>query len=368
MLNSGSPPYAAVLTAKADARFVLTRTRFTPGRFITVDGSSRVLMPTFDGRLLYLSSWSIAADVGLPSSPYRTAVSPSVLTGYSEAGEISLFVRCSGVIYIGTGGVLRPVAASAASGFSVADLDTSACGTVKRAGVAQLERVLLQAAGQSKVYLAENGRLRHVTDPSVLRSLGGGVTTPILTASPNSIDRLPKGEPKTTSMVAGEFVQNSSTGRVVLAVGETRSFYLPSWAVARELGLRAQVAQTLPAAQFTGLTEAGTLSQFVMCGGRTYFAAQGQLREVTSEVAKGSAVSDVGASVCAQLRISSAPALSQLFLQGVGSSPVYIVEGGALRHVTSLALLTQLGGGVMPEILGVSQAALDRLPKGQPKT
>ena len=198
LINGGSVPYAAVLSSAASSKLDTGVMRFAPGRFITVGSSSRVLLPSRDGRLTYLPSWSLAAEFGLPSSVYRTSVPAQIVAGFTDSSRIGLFAKCSNQIYYAAGGELHEVAAAAAEDFPITVLDSATCAVLDKSASSALANVFVQPRGENPVYMAVDGVYRHVTSPAVLAALGGGSRPVVLELSAAVVNTLPKG-PKLSS-------------------------------------------------------------------------------------------------------------------------------------------------------------------------
>ncbi|MCR2813614.1 MULTISPECIES: hypothetical protein [Microbacterium] len=379
--NGGSAPYAAVMGSATAARYTLGPTRFTAGQFIRTTTSTRVYLPTTDGRLIYLPHWAIAAELGLPSSTYRT-VDPAVLSRHTEAGSLAPTVRCGDVTAFAAGGVLYPTTSSALNGFALSVLDAPTCGALTVSSEPTLDRVFVQAPRHSAVYLAENGVLRHVTSPSLLRSLGGGAMPRILPLAAAVVDRMPKGEPMRPAPPAptpppapapapsgtpvGQMIRSSGSSQTYLATADGRAIYLPSWDIAHEWGFPDRKVTVVSEGILSRLRVDGRLGLFATCGADAVVAAGGSHHAIAAAAATGFDPTRLDAATCAMLPRSQQAVLSRVFVQGVGQSAVYLADQGVYRHVTSPAALAALGGGVRPPVLSVSPGTIARLPMGGP--
>jgi hypothetical protein len=375
-LNRGVAPYAAVMRASDARRYTTdTRTRFAPGEFVRTSSSTRVLLPAQDGQVHYLSFWGIAAELGLPSATYRT-VPDSAIAGYQPAGTIGLVVRCGDTLAFAARGVLHPVTAQAVATMPVTELDSSVCATLNIASTAPLNRVFLQGVGRSPVYLVEDGRLRHVTSPSLLTELGGGVRPTTLRLAGAVLDRLPQGEnysapatapaPATPAPAfAGQLVRTANSSRTYLATSDGRALYLSNWDVAQEWGFPARQTRTISPQQMASLRAEGSVEMFARCANQTYYASRGSLQPVVASAADGFGVSVIDAGTCATLPRASGTSVSRVFVQGIGQSAVYVADRGVYRHVTSPTALAALGGGTRPAVFPVTVGTVSRLPKGE---
>jgi hypothetical protein len=192
--------WPTVLTVSSDAigSFAkgspLERIDYAPGSFVKSATDPRVYLATPDGRLLYLPSWSIADEFGLPGATLMTAPGTS-LDAYRSDGDLSLFSSCAGSMYFAAGGRLQAVTAAAASGFAVSTLDDATCRVLSLSPESAVKAVFVQATGAPEVYLAEGGVYRHVTSMAALIRLGGGALPPVLRVQPGTVAVVPKGTP-----------------------------------------------------------------------------------------------------------------------------------------------------------------------------
>jgi len=190
--NGGLWPDSAAMPPAAFLRYAKAPVRFAPGRLLMTTGSDRVSLPTADGRLLHLPSFDMATAWGIPTS-IGTRVPANEVAGYSSAPSMTLFVRCGNVLHLAAGGALEPVTSAAAAGFAETALDAWNCGALRLGTGAAKERVFLQGAGDDRIWLAEAGRLRHVTSYAALVRLGGGTAPSAAIVPGGIIDGLPKG-------------------------------------------------------------------------------------------------------------------------------------------------------------------------------
>lgn len=363
-------PYAAILTPTVASGYAVAPLRFAPASFITLSGSTQVFLPSAEGRLAYLPSWSVAHELGLPSTVYRRSVDSTLVSGFSRGHELGLVVSCGARQYFASSGSLRAVSAASVQGFAVTPLDQATCAQLNIDASSELPAVLIHGRGRGDVYLAQNGVYRHVTSPAILDALGGGTRPVVLTVAPESIDRLPKGDPllSAVSLPRGQFFTGSGSSRVYLPLSDTEAAYLPAWSISRELGLPASVSTTIGTAAMATIRQTAVLSQWVRCGTTTYVGASGILHAVQGAAAQGFDVVTLDAVTCGGLRRQTEAPLPRVLFHAAGDSAVYLSEGGVLRHVTSPAVLNRIGGGTKPPVLTISSAALARYSIGAPVT
>ena len=181
-------PYAAVMTAAAASTYTIERVQFAPGALVRAAGDERVYLPVDGGRLLYVPSFGVVADLGLSSSV--TVVSASSLGSWSKAGTLSPAVSCGGKTYFGASGKLVPLSAEA--GLTVSGLGATVCQkTVREDGTSS--RTFVRADGQEEIYLLQDGRARHVTSMGRLIEIARTPTPSVLTVTSGTLATIPAG-------------------------------------------------------------------------------------------------------------------------------------------------------------------------------
>ena len=220
-----------------------------------------------------------------------------------------------------------------------------------------------QEAGGA-VYLIEGQSLVPVYDSATATTLNNGVSPYAAVMDASLSGRYAVSS--TTRFAPGEFVRTTASTRVLLPGADGVLRYLPYWGLAAELGLPSTTSRTVPPEALSGYRDGGNVSLAVRCGDRTGFAADGTITPFTAAAFEGTAVMELDAATCATLAFNAGEPRAKVFVQGVGQNPVYILERGQYRHVTSGSLLTELGGGSRPPVLRVSGGVMDRLPKGEP--
>jgi hypothetical protein len=360
--NGGATPYAAVMPAAVVENYTVSkRLMFVPGRFLTVTGRPEVWLPTSDGRLVYLPSWSIAADLGLPTTVGIRAKASDV-AAYAKRDTLGTMIWCLGKRLFAGSGTLHQVTAAAPAGFPALGLDSTTCRELDLTGAKLATGVYIQAAGRPEVYRLEAGKIRHVRSYAQLVEFGHGKKPTIVRVQPGTLARFTKGT-QYGPFVAGQFL-TAGTGAVYIGVAETRKLvHLPHWAMAAEYGLPSSVGIRAAASEVTSYTRSGTLGWVANCGGKNYFAGGGRLH-LLSRVPKGFTPVALGAKNCATLDRTGERITGDVFVQVAGTAPVYHLTGGVLRHVANPAQLVRLGGSKKPTIVKISQAGLGQFRMG----
>lgn len=209
------------------------------------------------------------------------------------------------------------------------------------------------------LHLISGSKLHPLYDAAAAAALAGSSKPFAAVMPPSGLSRYTIGEVR---FAPGSWVKRTSSARVYLATSDRRLVYLPSWGFADEYGLGRGVDAHVPGATLTGYADKGSLSLFARCGGTTYFAAGGRLRAVTTTA--GFAVTTLDTATCRVLDLSGGRVPGRIFVKSATSDRVYVLDGGRLRHVTSVAAVRRLNGGAWPTILTLTAQTVDFLPKG----
>ena len=357
-----SAPYAAVLAASEVAKRTVSYVRFTPATLVVSEASPNVYLAQTDGRLLRVPSWSVTLDLGLGRS--ARSVAESDLVGYTRSGDLTRFVSCERNTMYGAGGTNYRVPNSA--GFAVTSLDTGTCGKLSISSTASGE-LFVKTSTSSDIYHATQGVLRYVPTMTRLVALAGGTEPRILTVSAAAFADFTLGDPHTVPVEelhqfpVGQFIVSASSTKVWLPTRDGRLLYLPSWDVGRAMGLTT-TAQRVADSTLVGYDTSESLGWFVMCDGVTSFVVGGE-RYAASGAEDFASVS-LDSSLCDLIPAARTEAAPIFVKTSTGAAVFHLVDGGR-RYVPTMAKLADLGGGAVPTILTVSEAALGAFPVGE---
>ena len=355
ILNGGTSPYAATMGSAVLAEYGEGIMRFAPGRFIRVGSSSSVRLPTTDGRLIGLKSWSHAAEFGLPTTTYRVGVAESAVAGFDQSEELSFFVQCGAQIYVPSQGTLLPVTSAAADGFEVTALDSAICAELTLSKATPLEKVFVQAAGSNGVYLATGGVFRLVSSRDVLMAINGDVWPKLVTISAATRSTLPLGD-TITWQGAWEWI-GVATGSVIRAQGGVSVYLvdggvgigLPNWGVGNDLGISSRLKIVDPDIVSALTPSEATLRPILTCDGTSWVGSNGALLRISSDGLAGIPTTELSSETCATLSLSGGEISGRLFVSSGGTT--YVAEDGALRRVEASESLSDLNGGTEPTVV-----------------
>ena len=293
------------------------------------------------------------------------AVSASALTSTTtDGGDATRFLRDRStytVAYLDGGTTHRFATCElvAAWGGNCAALTQVGTEVFARAGAGPEMTVFARRESAGRIHEITGSSLIPYLDDAALKRYTG-VSHPFAAVMSARVVAMYRIEPVRSLFAPGQLVRAAGDDRVWLLRDGGSLLYVPSFGVTDDLGLSRSVA-VVPAADFGAWTQAGTLSPVVSCGGSAYLGASGTLFALGD--ASGVTVSDVGAAVCGVLRLSP-DAAGAVFVKVPGGPEVFALQGGSVRHVTSMATLVQLAGTSTPRILVVTEGTRARFPTG----
>jgi len=347
--NDGKTPYAAMMPDAAATRFEQSFVRWAPGRYIEPSGETRTYLPQWDGRLIYLPTWLYSYELGL-GKVRDDGVATGTLSGYRKGETLNQFVRCGSTIYLPSRGTLYPVTASAVSGFGVTNLDAQLCARLKTSAASAMGQVFVQGVGKDDVYVAEDGRWRHIVSRAAMEAFNGGVFPQTHRLAADLVDWLPKGPPiSDTIPPTGSVLQVRGNDPVYMADGK-RGWHIPSWDVGSELGLRAKL-KVLP--NHTVLSrlriESRPIAPVISCSDGYFVASQGKLHKISLAGLGGLPGRGMPLATCRSFDRSGVAVNGRLFVK-VGAT-TYVAENGTMRPLRSGETTTALNGGRTATVL-----------------
>ncbi|MGH2273096.1 MULTISPECIES: hypothetical protein [Microbacterium] len=270
-LNGGSVPYIGGLSSSVAANYSRAPLRFVPAQLIILPGDSRVWLPTSDGRLLYLPSFTVATDLGIPLSVSQ--VPSDRVAAFTRQTPLTQAVTCNAARYFGSQGTLY--AASDVGGMSTLELDSDTCARLNMSSTPSAP-IFLKTAASQDVFTLRGGGRSHVVSMPALTELAGGAPDPrIIQVTDASLATIANTGPY---WLAGQLVKSPTSDRVYLWDG-TAYYYLPSFDVARAFGVSTAVTTS---SEVSPPATVSDLATTVMCGSTSYIAQNGQLSRTTA--------------------------------------------------------------------------------------
>lgn len=192
----GGRPLGVAVVGASDLGAVPTGpTVLPPGRLVKTPERPDVLLVDGLGRTVFLPSFTLAEQLGVPTS--FTEVPASWTTAYPRASEpLSQLLRCGSTTFVGTGGALRAVAPStvASDGTPATTVDATTCGAL-RAGPPLDGPVFVRSATQPTLYQLVAGTRRPVATMDAAYRTAAGAPLVVAVVPQTALDRLPTGAP-----------------------------------------------------------------------------------------------------------------------------------------------------------------------------
>jgi hypothetical protein len=296
-----------------------------------------------------------------------SVVSASYLAGFAPAGDATRVVRNSstGVIaYVADGATHRFASCElvATWGESCENRVELEAHDFERARVGGEMSSFAKLTGDARRFLVENGILYPVASLATMTKING--TSPYVAEMPASVAR---GYEQSARLVyePGKFVKVGGES-VYLPTVDGKLVHLPSWTLAKEMGLPTGATWSISENSAKAYQKAGRMHQFVTCAGIPYFGGSGRLYRLAGGLPQGFEASVLSAASCAGFDRTGAQVDGPLFVRAAGGSTVYHAIGGEYREVASQTQLRSLNGGQSPAVVPVSATILATLPIGAP--
>ena len=353
-LNGGVLPVAPRMSPRAMALHSLPAAVYAPGELVRTPSDATVFMTDGFDRLIPLSSFATVRDMGLDTAAVRTVEAATLAAYEKAAGSLTPVLGCATSTMLPASGTLHPLTDPASTGWQSTALAPESCGLLTTSPTL-IDTILLKSRADATVYLVAGGIRRALSSWSELTAIAGP-SPRILTVEPAILTSLPFEAPLP---VTGTLVKG--TGPSVFIVDGQRRVGLPSFALARELGLSTSYTQLSDEA-LSRLTDSGvTASPWVVCSSATvFFAASGRLHAVGDT--GGFTPAAFGDALCARLDRSGV-AVDRVFVKGSVAS-VSLATGGAFSPIGSWSRLLAEAGGSTPTILRIDDAMMRTLPVG----
>lgn len=310
------------------------------------------------------------ADLAAFTSVFGGAmvVSNAYLDNFTEGPKASLYVRNNGtgeVAYLTEGSVHKFANCAQVAAWG------GTCATSTRLAAADFSKFRRGAAITDFARVSAGGRLHRIEGTTLVpiydaesAAMIAGGQTPYAAVMPTTAAAAYTVRPA-VQFAPGRFIRTDSSATIYLPQTSGTLLRLPSWSLAADLGLPNAPYRVVKASAIVGNPVGPTMSAFVTCNGQTSLASGGSLRVLDPAIAAGFPTTMLDAATCARLKVSSAAPLTRLFVVAAGVPYIYMLHGGALRHVSNYSLYTALGGTTMPRVQ-VSADALNAMPKGDP--
>lgn len=301
--NSGKAPFAAKMPKAQFARFSVAKTLAGPATFVKTADRPEVYLIDGRNRRYHLPAWSVAGEYGLPQT--HTVIPKSVMDGYSDAGELSLLVKCWTPVWAVGGGKITQLTAADYGGTPVTRLELETCRKFPVSTAKINGPLFYKASNAADVYMLRKGKLHRISSKDQQFLQNRGSTPTVVTVSPATLQRFTMGAP---ALDIGSFVRR--TGQTdVFFVNGWQLVPITGWSVADAYGKPRTVkvvgSSTWSFSAYSKIAQ--PLSVFAKCYSTYYVASKGTLYEVTQSQIGSNPVSVLDASVCRRLPRKATP-------------------------------------------------------------
>jgi len=392
-----------------------------------VRSGAEVYLVDGNSRLVYISSFDVASQLGLGTSA-RVVSDMTVASMSKSSTPLQRLVTCNGSSYFGVDGVLLQASSSVQSTYGVTvatALDPVTCRSFK-VGAKPLTGFVRDSTGA--VFVVIDGARRYVASFEILQSLGGSASV-ITDMRDSTLRAIPAGLPlvSTNSTRGPAFVRGSGRGEVYFVGSDGKRARLMSWtdylAAAKtttdakiyvlpasvvddiplgpaylRVGTVVKTSQspelfmldgtagripvgnmetlaalglggyrTVPAADIASYVSraATALKPAVTCSGTTWLGLGGKLYALTgSEAAAYGTVASTSVDGATCAQLPLTGSEVTRFLRGPDGR-IWMMEAGTVRHIQSMATL-EARGGTSTTIVSVSQYSINQFPVGLP--
>ncbi|WP_314095455.1 hypothetical protein [Microbacterium foliorum] len=359
---SGTPrsaPYAPYISASRYASMTKSAPYYAPLMAVKSASSPKVYVTVDFDKLIWVRAWSEVAEYGIRSSDVRT-VAAAELSRYTEIAQpLAPTLRCIGATYFAGSGTLHAVPDPAGSGLAATEVGAATCGELPKATTSG-PMLAVKSSASPAVFVIQQGRKRQVLSWNLLVAVNGGKTPTVATVQAATLAAVPVG-----SVIADGQIARGQSSPDLLWIDGARALWIPSEGLAADIGIGI-AHQVVPDAAIAPYARGVTLSPWLRCAGRAYFAASGTMWPVSAQAFAGITPIDLGAAACARLRLGTSAELPAVFVKSSSADSVYKIENGKARRISAWDALLRANAGVAPTIVTVKPATLSSIPAGAP--
>jgi len=290
------------------------------------------------------------------------------ISGYVDGGDSSRFVRnmTTGVIAYFDGGRTHRFPTCelvAAWGGNCANVVQMPDADFAKIGAGPEMTMFARTSAQGAVYRISGKTLLPLFDAAARIAAHDGRTDPFA-AVMAPVSRAKMRISSEMQFAPAQFVSPAGAAEVYLATQDGRLLHLPSWDLARDLGL-SRTKVTVPAAALGGRKYA-TLGGLVSCGGKFYVPSGSGLSLLSRGNVTGMSGVSLDNATCSVLNLRGAPVATAAFVRFSGSDAVYQLTAAGTRHVVTTAQVRALAGGTYPPIIQLRSGTAMAFAAGPP--
>ncbi|MBG6106752.1 hypothetical protein [Frigoribacterium sp. CG_9.8] len=326
------------------------------GSFAKTADNSTIYLLTADHKYAVPNGELLNAYYAL--GPYRT-VTAAYLSQFITGNTLGQLVRdpTTGEIFYFDLGVKHHVASCAqlvdynSSCSSYIDLmPTQILALTSGADLTQFAR----SAATGAIYYLSGGKKSWVRSMSDVLRLNNGTTPDFINLGPTALATLADGP---DILSPGTYVKLNAQQTVYLVDGQTKLVPVPSSSLGSDFSSESVMAITDVTLAAYSIARV-PLTPMVTCGGATYLAGGGQLWLLAANVSFGLPLTALDASTCSALTRAPLTVSGALFVRSPATGAIYYVTGGQKSHLSTMAAVASLNGGISPTLVPVGDATL----------
>lgn len=352
-------PYAPYLAPSRYNALTKRPMLFAPAQLVKSSTDSKVYLTLNFDRLAWVRDWGVVADYNRKAADLAV-VAPTDLAAYRTDGDVAPTLSCDGVSYFPAAGWLYRLADPSKVGLSSMTAGADTCRQFSTSGTVISGDLAVVGQSSPDVSIIEEGTRRVALSWQLLVQHNGGSVPPIIRVADTTVNGIAESAPIADGMV----VKSPSSPDLKLVSGKSAS-WITSAGIASDIGLDLRYT-LLSDARMSGYQGGPQVGPWLKCADQTYFGASGRLWPLSAFAASASGFTalELSGGACAALKRETA-VVSLVAVKVADSPTVYVASGGTLRPVASWSALVAMAGGAPPQILTVTKATLDSMPKGE---
>ena len=315
--------------------------------------------------LVPMLTFDATTDMGLPSTFSQVSqadLDQAVMDPDSAA--LSNVLVCGTTTYIASAGKLWPVDAALVAALPKTTLDASACSVLPKSTTTVQGALFLTATTGGAIYQVQpNGTKRQIISTTSMAPLAAPYTPVTLKVGASFLNAIPTG---LKILPVGQMVKGPGP-RVYFVAGFDHLVPMLSFDPTVDMGLAPSfsVVSQADLDQAVKDPDSAALSNVVVCGSVTYFAAEGKLWPVEESLVAGLGRTVLDASACSLLPKSATTIRGALFVMATTGGGIYMVTPeGTKRQLLTTQSLGMVSAPHAAVVLKVGPYFMDSLPTG----
>ena len=330
-----------------------------PARMVKSSSSPNIYLVDNFTTLIPISSFSSAGDAGV--NPSFLTVTSADLAGTTIApAPLSNSISCAGVPYFAGDGKLWPISPALVAGLPSSALSASTCALLPKSSTTLSTALFTKSGSSASIYLINSSGQKQ---PVLTMASLGAVSAPdpgiYLTVGDHFLNQRPVGPELLTP---GMLVKTAASAAIYLVNDSTTAIPIRTFGSISDMGLPTNF-WTIAASSMSGMTVSGApASNIVSCGGQTFLAAGGGLRQLAPSVTGALPATALSSQLCAMPPRSTIT--GNVFVKAYGNPSIYQLVAGQKRPIGSWGTFLSLSAGGPVVYYAVNDAWVATVPTG----